>query len=62
MNDAELIKMLDRWAWEEQSPDSFAGGASWDYRAGFRDACEAVRGMILANREPEGSETPRESA
>jgi len=51
MSDRDLLDKIDAWAFDERSAD-FTGAASHDYREGFRDACDLVRGLIQAEREP----------
>ena len=51
MSDRELLDKIDTWAFDERSAD-FTEAASSDYREGFRDACNLVRGLIQAEREP----------
>lgn len=51
MSADDLLDKIDAWAFEERG-EGFTSAVSPDYREGFRDACDAVRGMIQAEREP----------
>jgi hypothetical protein len=58
MTNDELLDKIEAWAFAEGEND-WTPAASFDYSLGFRDACDTVRGLIQANREPGGSRCQR---
>lgn len=55
MTESELLDKIDAWAFAE-GENEWTDAASFDYREGFKDACDAVRGLIQTNRESNDSE------